>query len=108
VGNRVEALEAVAYAGEWVNEILLPARTPINRIRLDHEPGAPECPDRPRHVISRGHQQPALAGVRVSDCLASASIFVRIARAIFQQQSRLRNAQPLEQASCLDGFGVPV
>src|SRR5689334_23556301 len=46
-------------------------RAPIDRIGLDGKADPPEAADRARHVLRRGHQQPALAQDRKSTRLNS-------------------------------------
>ena len=59
---------------------------------------------RARHVIGRGDEQPAFAGLGIRDGLAEAGVLHRVARAVVDRDAAARDAKAVEQAQCQVGF----
>src|SRR6202012_4019352 len=51
---------------------------PVDRIGRDRKADLAEQADRTRHVIGRGYQQPALAGLRIGQLLAEHGVLVSV------------------------------
>src|SRR5262249_28820229 len=65
----VASTQPIAYARKRAQRIVSSARTPIDRVGFDRKAGLAEDADRPRQVVGRRHQQPALARLGLGDGL---------------------------------------
>ena len=70
---------------------------PANRIGFDRKSGLPETADRARHVLRRGHEQPALARLWFHEFFREDRIFRGIAGTRFQHHALARDAEAVEQ-----------
>ena len=78
---------------------------PIDRIGLDRKTFAAEDADRPRHMIGRGNQQPALARFGLHQLFGQTRVFCGVARAAFQGDALARDAETFEQWQHEIGLG---
>src|SRR5262249_54696387 len=93
----VGAPQALGQRGKWPPAILDAARTPINRIGFHREASLPKHAHRPRHMISGGHQKPALAGFRRRYPLAEKGFFERVGGWALALDAARRKAEAPEQ-----------
>src|SRR5580704_10132516 len=81
LANRgIGAAQAVAERRKRRQRIDRPARAPIDRIGFDREAGGAEGGNGARHVIGRGHQNPALARLRIGEQAREYGVLDGVAR----------------------------
>src|SRR6266699_2519049 len=76
-------------------EIVAPAHSPVDRIRLHLKPDLAKDADRPWHMKSRRHQKPPLAALRRYQGLGKFGIFHSVARTPFDDQAVFGEAETL-------------
>src|SRR5262249_51364098 len=98
--------QTFADARKRTQSVNRPGLAPVDRIRLDRKARFAKDADRPRHMIGRGYQQPALARLRPRQILGEDCVLERVTRTVLEQDPPAWNAEAFEQPQSEIGLGA--